>query len=138
MKIKNGDMVQMLNAYKGFEGKRLPNKIAYAIIKNTMSLSSEYEVYSKLLTGIANKYIDDNKVKLTDSGEVEKFENGLPIVKDEYVAEFTTEIEELLMQEVEVQIKYVEEEDFNYDDSKYDVLSVSELFTLIDIMVEKK
>lgn len=130
-KMTNHEMVQILNNLKMFENKKLPQRISYAIVKNIMALSKEYEVYIKQLEKIINEAKQADKLELTEDGQIIETETHIPKVKDEYKEEFNNELEDLLLFYIDIDYSYVDESVFDYDEKdKYDVLIPAELFVL--------
>lgn len=130
MKMKNVEIVMILNSLGSFNEKKLPQKISYAITKNNMILAKEYEVYVKELEKLNAEY---NEYMIKDeNGELELNPSGIPKVKSEVEEEYYGKINELLNIEIEVNIYTIDEECFDYDDikGKYDSLSVSEQMML--------
>jgi len=108
--MRNSELiVHINNLYALFErlskGKeKLPVKLNYAIIKTLKNLRSEYEIY------------DEARMKLLDVYNV-KDENGEPMYKkvstnteiaEEFIADWTKEINELLNMDIVVDIYYVD------------------------------
>ena len=127
----NRDIIAILNTLNQYQNSKLPQKISYAITKNTMVYSKEYECYEKELTKLKETY--DEYIVKNDKGEIEIGNFGIPKFKDTSVEkEFITKLNELLSIEVEVNAYHINEECFNYDDTnnKYDSLSPSEMLYL--------
>ena len=80
-KMTNYEMVQILNNLKLFENKKLPQKISYAIVKNIMALTKEYDVYIKQLEKLINEAKQEDKLELTEDGNIIETENHLPKIK---------------------------------------------------------
>lgn len=136
-KMTNYEMVQILNNLKLFENKKLPQKISYAIVKNIMALTKEYDVYIKQLEKLINEAKKNEKLELTENGQIIETENHIPKVKDEYKEEFNDDLEDLLLFYLDVDYSYVDESIFDYDEKdKYDVLSPAEVFALRTCLCE--
>ena len=136
-KLQNHEMVQILNTLKMFENKKLPQKISYAIVKNIITLSKEYDIYIKQLEKLINEAKKNEKLELTENGQIIETENHIPKVKDEYKEEFNDDLEDLLLFYLDVDYSYVDESIFDYDEKdKYDVLSPVEVFTLRNCLCE--
>ena len=136
-KLTNHEMVQILNTLKMFENKKLPQKISYAIVKNIITLSKEYDIYIKQLEKLINEAKKNEKLELTENGQIIETENHIPKVKDEYKEEFNDDLEDLLLFYLDVDYSYVDESIFDYDEKdKYDVLSPAEVFALRTCLCE--
>ena len=124
MKVNNFTLVNMMNNLKRFGEKKLPQKISYAIMKNIYIINKDIEIYEKSLQKIIDSY-KDYFVK------DEILENGLPKVDDEHMEDYITEINELLAFEVDIDLYYIDEDVFNYEDSdRYDSISAADLIQL--------
>ena len=124
MKVNNFTLVNMMNNLKRFGEKKLPQKISYAIMKNIYIINKDIEIYEKSLQKIIDSY-KDYFVK------DEILENGLPKVDDEHMEDYITEINELLAFEVDIDLYYIDEDIFDYEDSdRYDSISAADLIQL--------
>lgn len=124
MKVNNFTLVNMMNNLKRFGEKKLPQKISYAIMKNIYIINKDIEIYEKSLQKIIDSY-KDYFVK------DEILENGLPKVDDEHMEDYITEINELLAFEVDIDLYYIDEDVFDYEDSdRYDSISAADLIQL--------
>ena len=102
-----------------------------------MSLSKEYDVYIKQLQKLINEAKQNDKLELTENGQIIETENHIPKVKDECKDEFNNDLEDLLLFSLEVEYSYVDESVFDYDEKdKYDVLSPAEVFALRNCLCE--
>ena len=127
----NFDMIQILNILSQYENKKLPQRISYAIVKNSTAISSEYQIYKTQLEKIIKELRDNDKVVLDEDGEMKVTEQGLPVVKEEYAKEFQENLTELLNLQVDVDVFFIDEEVFNYEDSsRYDAMSATDIFNL--------
>lgn len=136
-KLTNHEMVQILNTLKMFENKKLPQKISYAIVKNIITLSKEYDIYIKQLEKIINEAKHTDKLELTEDGQIIETETHIPKVKEEYKEEFNNDLEDLLLFCLDVDYSYVNENVFDYDETdRYDVLSPVEVFALRNCLCE--
>ena len=136
-KMTNYEMVQILNNLKLFENKKLPQKISYAIVKNIMALTKEYDVYIKQLEKLINEAKQEDKLELTEDGNIIEKENHLPKIKSEYAEEFSSDLEDLLLFHLDINYTYLDENVFDYDETdRYDVLSPVEVFTLRNCLCE--
>lgn len=124
MKVNNFTLVNMMNNLKRFGEKKLPQKISYAIMKNIYIINKDIEIYEKSL----QKIIDSYKEYFVKD---EILENGLPKVDDEHMEDYITEINELLAFEVDIDLYYIDEDVFDYEDSdRYDSISAADLIQL--------
>ena len=129
--LTNFDMIQILNILSQYENKKLPQRISYAIVKNSTAISSEYQIYKTQLEKIIKELRDIDKVVLDEDGEMKVTEQGLPMVKEEYAKEFQENLTELLNLQVDVDVFFIDEEVFNYEDSsRYDAMSATDIFNL--------
>lgn len=136
MKYKNIKVINVIDFLNKFGDMKLPVKISFAIIKNQNHFNKEYQVYIEALKKIYDAY-SDNFAK-DDKGNVTVDKNGLPIIEDkEIYKKLQDEIAELLSMEVEVERFYIDESTFDYDDSKYDVLTPKDMFSLMDFLCRK-
>lgn len=136
-KMTNYEMVQILNNLKLFENKKLPQKISYAIVKNIMTLTKEYDVYIKQLEKLINEAKQEDKLELTEDGNIIETENHLPKIKSEYAEEFSNDLEDLLLFHLDIDYTYLDENVFDYEETdRYDVLSPVEVFTLRNCLCE--
>ena len=136
MKYKNIKVINVIDFLNKFGDMKLPVKISFAIIKNQNYFNKEYQVYIEALKKIYDAY-SDNFAK-DDKGNVTVNKNGLPIIEDkEIYKKLQDEIAELLSMEVEVERFYIDESTFDYDDSKYDVLTPKDMFSLMDFLCRK-
>ena len=136
MKIKNIDIVNMINKLSNYCEKRLPQKIGYAITKNIMTLDKEYSAYEKQLGKIINVY-RDNIIKDKDGNQV--IRGGVPVVEDSVAEEYYSQINDLLNIEIDVDLRYVEESVFDYDNgTMYDSLSAKDIMILQSLLVKQE
>lgn len=133
MRIKNISMINLINVLSSFSDKRLPQKIGYAITKNLVLLNKEYSVYDSQLKKIIDAY-KDNIIKDEDGNQIMK--SGIPTVDDSVSNEYYSQINELLNIEVDVDLRYVDESVFDYDNNNmYDVMTAKEIMILQSILV---
>ena len=130
MKLRNIDMVVIMNNIEKFKDKKLPQRISYAITKNNMLLIEEQKVYMEEFNKITKEY-NDYLIKDAD-GQMKLNTNGIPMVKSEVEKEYMQKVNDLLNIEFDIDLFTISEECFNYDDTigKYDVLSPSEIMFL--------
>lgn len=137
MKYKNIEIVNIVKFLDGISEKKLPQKISYAIMRNTSNFQKEYNYYEHALKKILESY-KDFFVKKSDD-ELMMTSIGVPLVDDKHMNEYAEEIQELLNIEVEIQIYKIDSKDFNYEDpnGKYDVLTVKELLQLTNLFCKE-
>lgn len=137
MKYKNIEIVNIVNFLNSISEKKLPQKISYAIMRNTSNFQKECNYYEQALKKILESY-KDFFVKKSDD-ELVMISIGVPLVDDKHMEEYTEEIQELLDIEVEIQIYKIDSKDFDYEDSngKYDVLTVKELLQLTNLFCKE-
>ena len=133
MKYKNIEVVSIVNFLNSISEKKLPQKISYAIMRNTSNFQKECNYYEQALKKILEGY-KDFFVKKSDN-ELVMTSIGVPLVDNKHMKEYTEEIQELLDIEVEIQIYKIDSKDFDYEDpnGKYDVLTVKELLQLTNL-----
>lgn len=135
MKISNFGMINIMNTLDEFGERKLPQKISYAITRTHMSAIKEYSYYEKELSKLFKSY--DEFIKKDDEGNPTFNENGIPIIEGVKAEEFVAELNELLNIEVDLDIKTVSMDAFDYDDNgKYDILSPREIIILQSILCE--
>lgn len=134
MKLKNIDIINYMNFLTSMSEKKLPQKITYAIVRNLKIIKEEYDLYFESLNKMIKSYAD-NILKDKD-GNVQMYQSGLPKVDKTVEEEYLKEANDLLSIEVEIDMFKIPEVTFNYENEKYDVLSVKELMGLIDLMGE--
>ena len=137
MKYKNIEVVSIVNFLNSISEKKLPQKISYAIMRNTSNFQKECNYYEQALKKILEGY-KDFFVKKSDN-ELVMTSIGVPLVDNKHMKEYTEEIQELLDIEVEIQIYKSDSKDFDYEDpnGKYDVLTVKELLQLTNLFCKE-
>lgn len=137
MKYKNIEVVSIVNFLNSISEKKLPQKISYAIMRNTSNFQKECNYYEQALKKILEGY-KDFFVKKSDD-ELVMTSIGVPLVDNKHMKEYTEEIQELLDIEVEIQIYKIDSKDFDYEDpnGKYDVLTVKELLQLTNLFCKE-
>lgn len=137
MKYKNIEIVNIVNFLNSISEKKLPQKISYAIMRNTSNFQKECNYYEQALKKILESYKDFFVKKFDD--ELVMTSIGVPLVDDKHMEEYTEEIQELLNIEVEIQIYKIDSKDFDYEDpnGKYDVLTVKELLQLTNLFCKE-
>lgn len=134
MTLKNIDILEINQFLKTIFDKKLPQKISYAIIKNTTVYEEETSYYQKALEGILARYSD--YIVMDENGQAIYEPNGLPRIDEEHSNDFLQEVNDLLGVDVEVKTYTIPKETFDYDDAKYDVLSPKETLNLMKILTE--
>lgn len=137
MKYKNIEVVSIVNFLNSISEKKLPQKISYAIMRNTSNFQKECNYYEQALKKILEGY-KDFFVKKSDD-ELVMTSIGVPLVDNKHMKEYTEKIQELLDIEVEIQIYKIDSKDFDYEDlnGKYDVLTVKELLQLTNLFCKE-
>lgn len=137
MKVTNLMMVNIMNKLEVFSTKKLPQRISYAITKNLMIISKEYQCYeielNKLFDSYSEHIVKDTKNKWIRTKE------GIPIVNDDVAEKFREELAELFNIEIKLNFYFIPMDVFNYDDSigKYDALSARNIFELQSILCKE-
>lgn len=137
MKYKNIEVVNIVNFLNSISEKKLPQKISYAIMRNTSNFQKECNYYEQALKKILEGY-KDFFVKKSDD-ELVMTSIGVPLVDNKHMKEYMEEIQELLDIEIEIQIYKIDSKDFDYEDpnGKYDVLTVKELLQLTNLFCKE-
>lgn len=136
MKIKNIDLVGMLNILEEYSNKRLPQKISFAITKNLISLGNDADCYSKAINKIFEKYAD--YVIKDKNGNIKYKEQGIPLVDENHIKAFEEEIGELLNIEIDANLYKIDISVFDYEDTdRYDSLSAIDIIKLQSILCDK-
>ena len=103
MKLRNIDMVVIMNNIEKFKDIKLPQRISYAITKNNMLLIEEQKVYMEEFNKITKEF-DDYLIK-DDNGNLKLNSNGIPMVQKEVEKEYLTKVNDLLNIEFEIKEK---------------------------------
>lgn len=138
MKTNNITLINMYSTLDGCGVYKLPQKIAYAIMKNIKILQADVESYEASFRKLEEKYKD--YIQKDKNGEIKRGANGSPIFKSNKDAEdFFQEYSELADIEIEVDLYQIDEELFNYDDidGKYDALTPKDAFVLQSILCKQ-
>lgn len=125
--MTNYEMLQIISEAKSLEQKRLPQRLAYVIMRNLRTLREEVVFYEQELEKLNQSYDKEEKLEKDASGHICQEANGLPKVKEQYAGEYEQELVELLGFTVEVDLFYLPEETLDYEDAKYDPLSLSQM-----------
>lgn len=132
---KNIDLIGILNTLNKFQNSKLPQKISYAITKNSIIFSKEYECYEKELTKLKEQY--DEYIVKDNNGKTEVNSSGVPKFNNaDMEKEFILKLNELLSIDIEVDVYTINENCFDYDDinNRYDILSPSDIMYLQRIL----
>lgn len=136
MKYRNFEIIDVMNHLNKFGDMKLPAKITFAIIKNQNYFNKEYKDYTDALQKVYESYSDH--FKKNKEGNVETNQSGIPVLDDnELSKKMYMEINDLLSLEVEVNRFYIDEDAFNYDSDKYDVLTPKDMYYLVDLLCNK-
>lgn len=127
IKLTNYELVQAVDKIKKYADKRFPQKIAYAIIKDTSALVSAYKDYMQQLNKLFDSYKEHTEHD--ENGNPKLNRNGIPVVDESVREQFFAEINELLNIQFEIEVYKIPEELFDYDDcgGRYDVMTPSDL-----------
>lgn len=127
MKLRTEQIVNFLDS--GIVSKRLPTQISYAIHVNVEAFKPIFTAYSAKKTEMLDKY-------------AEKDEAGNPVIIDnqykiENPQDWNSEMRELLLAEIEVNVSTISEEILDKCDlPKFDSLSAAE-FSAISFMISQ-
>lgn len=133
MRYKNIEIINVINFLNKFGDMKLPAKITFAIIKNQNYFQKEYQDYVSALGKVYDVYSDN--FKKNKNGDLVTGDNGVPVITDKKILKkFEDEISNLLSLDVDVQRFYIEENAFDYDDSKYDILTPKDMYTLMNFL----
>lgn len=137
MKITNYVLTNLLISLEKYSEKKLPQRISYAIVKNMVSLSKEYSVYERQLQTLLKQY--DSHIKKDEHGQIMTTQGGIPIVDDDASNEFNEQLGELLSIEIDVDMYYISEDVFDYDNNGiYDPLSAHDIVTLQSLLCKNE
>ena len=137
MKIKNIELLSMMQVLNKYSTKKLPQKISYLIVKNALNIQSDIDCYTKMLNKIIETYKDF--IVKNDKGEYTYTATGIPQVDDEHMSDYIAEINELLNIEIEIELFTVDDISiFDYNDNKYDILTPREIMQLQSILCNKE
>lgn len=135
MKMTNYTLVNLVNELGGYANKKLPQRISYAITRNIMLATKEYQVYEEQLNKIMEEYAD-NMIK--EDGKLKVNEAGIPEVEESVRQEYYNTIADLLNIEIDVDIYMIDEGVFDYEDNnRFDVLSPNDIIKLQSILCMK-
>lgn len=135
MKMTNLVMVNLMNTLQAYGTKKLPQKISFAITRNLMKISKEYEAYDSQLKKLFESY-SDHIIK-DENGNNKINASGIPIVDDSVKTEFNEQIKDLLDIEIEIDLYLIDPEVFNYDDKGiYDAMSAQDIIVLQSVLCD--
>lgn len=133
MKMTNLVMINVMNTLQAYSNKKLPQKISFAITRNLMKISKEYESYNTQLEKIFGMY-SDHTLK-DEEGNVIKTPNGVPAVDDTVKEEYNEQIRDLLNIDIDIDLHQIDPETFDYDDKGiYDAMSAHDIIILQSIL----
>ena len=130
MKMTLVDVINRQRILATLADKKLPYKLGYAIAKNVAKFQAEAEIIEK-----SRKSLIENYAVKDDKGEPVVEDNQYKI-EEEKMAEFNAEFSDYMSTETDVEIFTVPESVLDADDSRFDVLTVAQIFAL-DFMIEK-
>ena len=129
MKVKNIDLINYNSILSNFIEKRLPQRISFAITKNKIVIEKELEAYKKSLDKIVGGY--EEFFVRNENGEVQTLSIGVPEVDVDHMDSYIKDIDELLSIEQDIDLYFLEESAFDYEDSdRYDAMSAMDIFSL--------
>ena len=126
MKIKLGELKEMVTGLYAIQEKRFPVKISYAIAKNVKKLAEEHADYEKqrikLCEEFANKDNDGNPVSV----------DGKYDIPNDSLKEFNDSVNELRDTEIDVDIHSVSFSELDKCDTneRYDIPTVSDVSSM--------
>ena len=91
MKYKNIEIVNIVKFLDGISEKKLPQKISYAIMRNTSNFQKEYNYYEHALKKILESY----KYFFVKKSDYELMMTSIvvPLVYDKHINEYAEEIQ---------------------------------------------
>lgn len=135
MILKNKDILTYVNTLNEYCGKRLPQRISYAITRNAKIFANEIDFYNESLKKILDNYKEYYVENENGEPQIDSA-SGLPMVESEHKKDFMQEIFELLEIEVEVTPYFISESLFDYDDEKYDAMSAIDIMNLQNVLCD--
>lgn len=135
MILKNKDILTYVNTLNEYCGKRLPQRISYAITRNAKIFANEIDFYNESLKKILDSYKEYYVENENGEPQIDSA-SGLPMVESEHKKDFMQEIFELLEIEVEVTPYFISESLFDYDDEKYDAMSAIDIMNLQNVLCD--
>lgn len=125
--MTNYEMLQISSVIKSLEELRLPQRLAYVVMRNLKTLEEELLFYNQELEKLNQSYGREGKLEKDSSGQICLEQNGLPKVKEEYTEAYTKELMDILNFKVEVELFFLPEESLDYEDAKYDPLTLDQM-----------
>lgn len=131
MQTTNFGLVTLMNYLDEVTSKKLPTKLTFLVVKNLNVLKNEYEIYQESLKKILDTYKD--YYVYDENNEVVLTKNGIPkLVSEEKMEDMQQELTALLNCTVELNTVPIPDElFFNYDEDKYDALTMSNIQGLL-------
>lgn len=134
MTITNYILVDIVNKLNHYSKMKLPQKISFAITKNLLLLSNDSTAYSTSLNKIYDEY--DEFFVRDKNGEKVISPSGVPLVDKDHLAEYESELSELLNMKIDVEFYHIDLSAFEYCDDKYDLLTADDIIGLQNILYE--
>lgn len=136
MKFTNYEIVNALSILRKFTDNKFPQKISYAITRNIKVFDNEYKEYQAQLQKILDEYKD---YVVTDENGVQKVSpEGIPLVSEDKMGDYVSDINELLDCTSDVAVHTVPDDAFDYDDARFDCITPNDILMLQEIMCERK
>lgn len=136
MTITNFDLIQIYNLLESCGSKKFPQKISFAITKNLIDLKAEVDIYQQALQKLFQSY--DSVIIKKEDGTPELNEQGVPKVKEEERVNFEHDLLDLLNTEVDIKFYQIDQELFNYDDDRFDILTPQDMFNLQKVLCKQE
>lgn len=133
MKIKLGELKEMVTGLYAIQGKKFPVKISYAIAKNVKKLAEEHADYEKqrikLCEEFANKDNDGNPILI----------DGKYDIPEQNLEEFNDSVNELRDAEIDVDIHFVSFSELDKCDTneRYNIPTASDI-SAMEFMLEEE
>ena len=132
MKVKLGELKEMVTGLYAIQGKKFPVKISYAIAKNVKKLAEEHADYEKqrikLCEEFANKDNDGNPILI----------DGKYDIPEQNLEEFNDSVNELRDAEIDVDIHFVSFSELDKCDTneRYDIPTASDVSAMEFVLKE--
>ena len=137
MIYRNINIIAALNVLNSFVDKKLPQKISYAITRNIMIFSKEYQCYEAEVKKLETKYQDF--FTYSDKKNISRNNQGILILaNDQEQTLYNKELFELLNIEIDVPVYCISVDEFNYNDNigRYDIMTASDIINLQNILCD--
>ena len=108
LKIKLGEIEQILMSMKSLVEKELPVLISYKISKLVIGLDNEFAVFNSTRFSLTEKY-----GKKKEDGELDVNEKGMATILPEKMKEFNSEFGVLTNQEIEIEFEPISIQDLD-------------------------